>query len=88
MPSPAGFVVKNELNISSLTSAGMPVPLSRILISTRSPRFLVLAARIGSYLPRALQGDCKALLFGSGTVIGKIKAFLDERIDSDRPTLT
>ena len=27
---------------------GMPVPLSRILISTRSPRFLVEAARVGS----------------------------------------
>src|SRR5215469_12745605 len=43
VPSPAGFVVKNGLNILSLTSGGMPVPLSRILISTRSPRFLVEA---------------------------------------------
>jgi hypothetical protein len=34
VPSPAGFVVKNGLNISSLTSGGMPVPLSRIMIST------------------------------------------------------
>ena len=39
MPSPAGFVVKNGLNIFSFTSSGIPVPLSRILISTRSPRF-------------------------------------------------
>ena len=30
MPSPAGFVVKKGLNIFSFTSAGMPVPLSRI----------------------------------------------------------
>ena len=41
VPSPAGLVVKNGLNIFSFTSGGMPVPLSRILISTRSPRFLV-----------------------------------------------
>jgi hypothetical protein len=34
-----GLVVKKGLNILSFTSAGMPVPLSRILISTRSPRF-------------------------------------------------
>jgi two-component system, NtrC family, sensor kinase len=33
VPSPAGFVVKNGLNNFSLTSGGMPVPLSRILIS-------------------------------------------------------
>ena len=33
VPSPAGFVVKKGLNIFSLTSSGMPVPLSRILIS-------------------------------------------------------
>src|SRR5262245_12397622 len=48
VPSPAGFVVKNGLNIFSFTSGGMPVPLSRILISTRSPRHLVDAARVGS----------------------------------------
>ena len=41
VPSPAGLVVKNGLNIFSFTSGGMPVPLSRILISTLSPRFLV-----------------------------------------------
>ena len=40
-----GLVVKNGLNIFSFTSGGMPVPLSRILISTLSPRFLVAAAR-------------------------------------------
>jgi hypothetical protein len=33
VPSPAGFVVKNGLNIFSFTSGGIPVPLSRILIS-------------------------------------------------------
>ena len=49
VPSPAGFVVKNGLNIFSLTSTRMPVPLSRILISTRSPRFFVVAVRVGSY---------------------------------------
>src|SRR5262245_63120319 len=32
VPSPAGFVVKKGLNIFSLTSGGMPMPLSRILI--------------------------------------------------------
>src|SRR5258705_4611973 len=47
VPSPAGFVVKKGLNIFSFTSGGMPVPLSRILISTLSPRFLVAAARLG-----------------------------------------
>ena len=30
---------------------GMPVPLSRILISTRSPRFLVAAVSVGSKPP-------------------------------------
>src|SRR5450631_1828101 len=45
VPSPTGFVVKNGLNIFSLTSSGMPVPLSRILISTLSPRFF--HSRIG-----------------------------------------
>ena len=40
VPSPVGLVVKNGLNIFSFTSGGIPVPLSRILISTRSPRFL------------------------------------------------
>src|SRR5262245_59657241 len=48
VPSPAGFVVKNGLNILSFTSGAIPVPLSRIVISTRSPRFLVLAARMDS----------------------------------------
>jgi hypothetical protein len=31
--------VKNGLNIFSFTSGGIPAPLSRILISTRSLRF-------------------------------------------------
>ena len=39
-PFAGGLVVKNGLNILSFTSGGMPVPLSRILISTRSPRLL------------------------------------------------
>ena len=38
VPSPAGLVVKKGLNIFSFTSAGMPVPLSRIRISTLLPR--------------------------------------------------
>src|SRR5262245_40786586 len=48
VPSPAGLVVKNGLNIFSFTSGGIPVPLSRIVISTQSPRFFVLAARTDS----------------------------------------
>ena len=48
VPSPVGLVVKNGLNIFSFTSGVIPVPLSRILISTRSPRFLVEAVRVGS----------------------------------------
>src|SRR5262249_861898 len=34
VPSPVGLVVKKGSNIFSFTSAVMPVPLSRILIST------------------------------------------------------
>ena len=48
VPSPAGLVVKNGLNIFSFTSGGMPVPLSRMRISTLSPRFLVAADSVGS----------------------------------------
>src|SRR5262249_11932005 len=48
VPSPAGLVVKKGLNIFSLTSGGIPVPLSGTLISTRSPRFFVAAASVGS----------------------------------------
>src|SRR5262245_25810058 len=48
VPSPAGLVVKNGLNIFSFTSGGIPVPLSRIRISTQSPRLLVEAARVGT----------------------------------------
>ena len=48
VPSPAGFVVKNGSNILSRTSRGMPLPLSRMRISTLSPRFLVAASRVGS----------------------------------------
>ena len=35
VPCPVGFVVKKGLNILSITSWGIPVPLSRILISIR-----------------------------------------------------
>src|SRR5262249_49332748 len=48
VPSPAGFVVKNGLKILSFTSGGMPVPLSRIRISTLSPKLLVAAVMVGS----------------------------------------
>src|SRR5215471_20605899 len=48
VPSPAGFVVKNGLNIFSFTSGGMPEPLSRTRISTRSPRLRVEATRVDS----------------------------------------
>ena len=41
VPSPADFVVKKGLNIFSFTSGEIPVPLSRIPISTRSPRLLL-----------------------------------------------
>src|SRR5258708_11209147 len=48
VPSPAGFVVKKGLNIFSFTSVGMPLPLSRMRISTACPRSLVVARRVGS----------------------------------------
>ena len=48
VPSPVGLVVKNGLNIFSLTSSGMPVPLSRMRISTVLPRFFVVAISTGS----------------------------------------
>jgi len=43
--NPAGLVVKKGLNILSFASGGMPVPLSRILISNRSARTLSLSWR-------------------------------------------
>src|SRR5262249_34738985 len=48
VPSPAGLVVKKGLNIFSFTSLGMPVPLSRMRISTLLPRLLVAALKVGS----------------------------------------
>src|SRR6476469_9631377 len=48
VPSPGGLVVKHGSNILSLTSDGMPVPLSRIRISTRSDNPLVVACNVGS----------------------------------------
>src|SRR5689334_23453802 len=48
VPSPAGLVVKKGLNIFSFTSGRIPTPLSRIVISTLSPRLLVAAASTGS----------------------------------------
>ena len=43
-----GLVVTKGLNIFSFTSGGMPVPLSRMRISTALPRFLVVASSVGS----------------------------------------
>src|SRR5208282_1125357 len=51
VPSPAGLVVKNGLNIFAFTSAGMPVPLSRMAISTLFPRSRVEAMIVGSQAP-------------------------------------
>src|ERR1700759_4950064 len=48
VPSPAGLVGKNGLNIFSFTSRGMPVPLLRMRISTLFPRRFVEALRAGS----------------------------------------
>src|SRR4051795_1021221 len=47
VPSPAGLVVKNGLKIFSVSSAGMPVPLSRTRISTAPPISLVEARSTG-----------------------------------------
>ena len=69
VPSPAGLVVKKGLNIFSLTSGEMPVPLSRILISTRSPRFFVAASK------RRLIAIAIVLLFALGR---RIKAVGDQ----------
>ena len=52
VPSPAGLVVKKGLNIFSFTSGGMPVPLSRMRISTELPRSCVVASSVGSKPPR------------------------------------
>src|SRR5262245_36878675 len=41
-------VVKNGLNIFSFISEGIPAPLSRIRISTESPRLFVAASSVGS----------------------------------------
>src|SRR5437868_4177637 len=59
VPSPGGWVVKNGVKIFAFTSAGMPVPLSRMRISTLSLRLFVAADNAGSKplaasLPRLL----------------------------------
>src|SRR5262249_4730013 len=48
VPSPAGSVVKQGLNIRYFPSGRIPLPLSRIRISTLSPRSFVVAASVGS----------------------------------------
>src|SRR3954447_18701667 len=47
VPSPGGFVVKKGSNILDLMLPGIPVPLSRMRISTLWPRFRVLSTRVG-----------------------------------------
>src|SRR6516162_8924352 len=47
VPSPVGLVVKNGWNSLSRSSGAMPVPLSRIRISTASPRSRVHTLRVG-----------------------------------------
>ena len=37
-------------------------------------------------IKRSLQRNLETLLFGAGSMVGKIEAFLDDRIDVDRPT--
>ena len=51
---PSRFCREEGIDIFSLTSGGMPVPLSRILISTLSPKFFVAAVRVGSYVSQLL----------------------------------
>src|ERR1700730_11870706 len=51
VPSPAGLVVKKGLNIFSFTSGGMPVPLSRMRISTWASLPRVVAVTNGSKSP-------------------------------------
>ena len=41
----------------------------------------------GVPIERALYGDVEALLLRPGTMVGKVQALLDERIDLDRPLL-
>ena len=66
VPSPAGLVVKNGLNIFSFTSGGIPVPLSRIsdfdavaeVLGRGGKRWLVVASvRLGF----ALRGGVEAV---------------------------
>src|ERR1700738_805219 len=72
VPSPAGLVVKNGLNSFSFTSGVIPVPLSRILISTLStrcesackkdPLFVVIGIQTG---PRHRGPISASVVFGS-----------------------
>ena len=43
-----GLGGEDGLKIFAFTSSGIPVPLSRMAISTRSPRLRVEAVRVGS----------------------------------------
>ena len=61
--SPAGLVVKNGLNSFSLTSGGMPVPLSRILISNG---FYAATKRKAD----ANEGDCEPTLAAATKNLG------------------
>src|SRR5437868_12408368 len=66
VPSPVGLVVKNGLNILSLTFSGMPVPLSRIRISTLSPRFFVMIPESIRKIWEAAYADCSPIVYEPG----------------------
>ena len=51
VPWSVGLVVKNGLKIFSITSSGIPIPLSRIRISIWSPSRLVTSVSVGMNLP-------------------------------------
>jgi hypothetical protein len=57
VPSPAGLVVKNGLNIFSVRFSAMPVPLSRMRISTPSPRFWSLHGLQADRRPASCAGS-------------------------------
>src|SRR5437879_6069567 len=82
VPSPAGFVVKKGLNSFSLTSGGMPVPLSRILILTLSPRFLVVTASLGSYSPAFASAPRNLLREQIDLTSGRVKGFLEGDVEA------
>ncbi len=78
VPSPAGLVVKNGLNSFSFTSGGMPVPLSRIVISTLSAEvpgrggkrgFVIAAIGCGFALGCGIEAVCDQVEQHPGDVL-------------------